>query len=125
MYPSALAARVVALVVAAVGFVVAFFGLVASSPELASGLDALLRGVVTPFSLLGLLSTLVTLVALAVVFGRGRSAAVSLGGALAVGGVVVLAYPVLTPLFGLSFVVVGFALLFAGASLGVRRRSAA
>ena len=83
------------------------------------------KGVVTPFAALGLLSALVTLVALAVVVGRGRSAAVSLGATLAVGGVVVLAYPVLSALFGVSFLVVGFALLFAGASLGVRRRSAA
>ncbi|SFR32210.1 hypothetical protein [Halogeometricum limi] len=114
MSPSELAGRLVAVLVAVEGLSVAAYGLLRAP---APGLGSLLAGEPNAFAAVGLLGVLLAAVALAVVFGRGRSAAVSLGGVLAVGGVVVLVVPVLSLLVAGLLLVGGLALVFAGASL--------
>ena len=117
--------RVGGFVVALVGAAVAYFGLVAAAPNVTLGTRPATVGPLTAFDLLGVGGVLLAVVGLAVVAGRGRAAAVSVGGLLAVVGFVVLALPLLAWPVALAVLAVGLVLFFAGASLNGHRSDAA
>ena len=112
--------RVAALVVALAGLAVGYSGLTAPA-NFVVGSEPVAVGPLTGFDLVGVGGVVVALAALAVVFGRGRSAAVSLGTLLVVVSAVALAVAPLAWTATLGLFAVGLLLFFAGASLTGRR----
>ncbi|MDS0297202.1 hypothetical protein NDI76_00410 [Halogeometricum sp. S1BR25-6] len=116
--------RLGGLVAAAVGAFVAYYGLLVGSATVPRGLDALLVGEINVFVVVGLAGAVVALVGLALVAGRGRSWAITVGTLLVAVAALGLVLYAFSPLVVVIAGVVGLLLFFSGASLNGPRGDA-
>jgi hypothetical protein len=117
MTPPAFVARLVGLLVAVAGGVLAWAGLLAPTAG-APGVELLARG--DPGTVVGIVGVALLLAGVAVLVDRGRSIAVSIGGIALVAAVVLVAVGSHPPASALGIGAVAVAVLLAGASIGGR-----
>ena len=117
--------RLGAVVAALAGLAVAYYGLLVGSATVPRGLDALLAGEINVFVVVGLSGVVVALAGLAVVAGRGRSWAITVGALLVVVAMLGLVLYALSPLVVIVSGAVGLLLFFSGASLNGHHRNLA
>jgi len=120
MSPAEFLARLTGLLVVVAGVVLAWGGFLVPTGG-ASGIALLARGAIANLSVAAGITGIGFLVAgLAVLIGRGRSIAVSVGGVVLVAAVALLAVGTNSPQSVLGVGVVALVLLFAGSSIGDR-----